>query len=243
MIVQDEIVNALQKLMQKYKIKSHPRYNLFPGWHFFKKELKEKDVPLLSWRLNRKFTELKNIILGHIVEHVSMLRFASMGSKEEWSIEALMYREFDLCEFLTNSKIASLHATFSNSSAGSVIVKLENGIIGSVEIGVQAPVEKYLIDRHEIIARRGVASDIVVDTQIPQSSIYTYTEKEESSFKDVDFELFGLSELQIEWVRSAFEFYKKPTQLKKFIKQHNHLSRLVNAAIKSNSEKLKIEII
>ncbi len=28
MIVQDEIVNALQKLMQKYKIKSHPRYNL-----------------------------------------------------------------------------------------------------------------------------------------------------------------------------------------------------------------------
>lgn len=228
--------------MQKYEVKAQSLFNLLPGWHFLQSDLNENDIPLLTWRVNRKFTELQKIVSEQTIENVSMLRFASMGSKKEWSLEVLMYREFDLCEFLTGSKITSLHATFSNNSAGSVIVKLANGVIGSVEIGVQAPVERRLIDRHEIIARRGVASDIVVDTQIPQSSIYAFTERGRSDYKDVDNELFGLDEIQVEWVRSAFDFYKKPEQSKELIKQHNHLSRLVSAALESNSKKLKIEV-
>lgn len=242
MTIDSNIDNALRKLMQKYEVKAQSRFNLLPGWYFLQDDLQENDVPLLTWRVNRKFTELQKIISDQIVENVSMLRFSSMGNKKEWSLEALMYREFDICEFLIDSKITSLHATFSNNSAGSVIVKLANGIIGSVEIGVQAPVEKRLIDRHEVIARRGVASDIVVDTQIPQSSIYAFTEKGRLDYKDVDNELFGLDELQIEWVRSAFEFQKNPEQSKELIKQHNHLSRLVSAALESNSKKLKIEV-
>lgn len=243
MTIDSNIESALNKLMHKYEVKAQSRFNLLPGWRFLQRDLSENDIPLLTWRVNRKFTELKKIISDQIVENVSMLRFSSMGNKREWSLEALMYREFDICEFLIDSKIISLHATFSDNSAGSVIVKLANGVIGSVEIGVQAPVEKQFIDRHEIIARRGVASDIVVDTQIPQSSIYVYTEKGRSDYKDVDNELFGLDEFQIEWVRSAFEFQKKPEQSAGLIKQHNHLSRLVSAALESNSKKLKIEVI
>jgi hypothetical protein len=153
-----------------------------------------------------------------------------------------MYREFDLCEFITGSRIAYIHATLTNGLAGNIIVKLENGTIGSVEIGVQAPAGKPLIERHEIIARRGVASDIVVDTQVPQSSIYTFTENGDMEYKDVDNELFGMDEFQVEWVRAAFQHQKDPTQSENLIKQHDHLSRLVESALKSNSNKLKVKV-
>lgn len=236
------IKEATNKLARKYEVKDDSEYNLLPGWQFLDKKLNNKDIPLLSWRHNRKFTELKKIVSDEVVENVSMLRFCSLGDPKIWSLNALMYREFDLCEFITGSRIAYLHATLSHGLAGNIIVKLENGTIGSVEIGVQAPAGKPLIERHEIIARRGVASDIVVDTQVPQSSIYAFTENGDMGYKDVDNELFGMDEFQVEWVRAAFQHLKDPTQSENLIKQHNHLSRLVESALKSNFNKLKVKV-
>lgn len=238
----NNIKDALNKLLTKYDIKSDSSLNLLPGWFFVNKELTEKDIPLLSWRYNRKFIELQKITGNNIVEHVCMLRFCCLVAKDAGSLITLMYREFDLCEFIGQGKISSLHATFTDNSAGNVIVKLDNGIICSVEIGNQMPAGSKMVDRHEVIARRGVASDLVVDTQIPQSSVYTFTKTGESRYKDVDDELFGHDELGIEQIRSAFEFLKN-TQLKpEYIRQHNHLSLLVNAAFNSDKKCKKIEI-
>jgi len=241
-MIDTNLENALNKLLQKYDIKSNYGLNLFPAWFFLEKTLNENDVPLLTWRANRKFTELQKLVSDKVIEGVSMLRFSCFGSKEEWSLSTLMYREFDLCEFVSGSRIISLHAALNDNSSGNIIVRLANGIIGSIEIGVQALVRRRLIERHEIIARRGVASDIVVDTQIPQSSVYTFTGEGNSEYKDVDNELFGLDEFQVEWVRSAFGLQKKPEQSAWLKKQHEHLSRLVDAAIESNSKKQKSEI-
>ncbi|WP_147372126.1 hypothetical protein [Mariniphaga sediminis] len=237
------IESALKQLMQKYEVKGHPRLNLLPGWHFLGKKLNEHDVPLLTWRSNRRFTELQKLVSEQVVEDVSMLRFSSFGSNEEWSLEALMYREFDLCEFISGSNIVSLHAVFSDNSTGNIIVKLASGVIGSMEVGVQAPVGRRLLERHEIIARRGVASDMVVDTQVPQSSVYTFTREGESVYKDVDNELFGLDEFQAEWVRAAFEVQKEPGQSEDLKTRHARLSRLVDTALMSNSGKQKMEVI
>ena len=238
----NNIENAVKLLLHKYEVKANAELNLLPGWSFLNKELNDNDMPLLSWRFNRRFIELKKIVSDEVVENVSMLRFCSLGDPKIWSLNALMYREFDLCEFITGSRIAYLHATLSSGLAGNIIVKLENGTIGSVEISVQAPAGKPLIERHEIIARRGVASDIVVDTQVPQSSIYTFTENGDMGYKDVDNELFGMDEFQVEWIRAAFQYLKDPTQSENLIKQHDHLSRLVESALKSNSNKLKVKV-
>ena len=237
----NKIEHAVKQLMHKYEVTANTELNLLPGWSFLNKNLNYNDMPLLSWRFNRKFVELKKIVSDEVVENVSMLRFCSLGDPNLWSLNALMYREFDLCEFITGSRIAYLHATLSYGLAGNIIVKLENGVIGSIEIGVQVPTGRPLIERHEIIARRGVASDIVVDTQVPQSSIYTFTENGNIGYKDVDNELFGMDEFQVEWVRAAFHHLKDPTQSENLIKQHNHLSRLVERALESNSNKLKVK--
>lgn len=237
----DKIQDALDGLVKKYDIVFDRSIHMYPGWKFLTKELAPDEVPLLSWRSNRKFVELHKIISENVVEHVCMLRFCCLTDKS-LDLSALIYREFDLCEFIGQGKITSLHAALTDGEGGNIIVKLDNGIICSVEIGNQLPYESKIIDRHEIIARRGVASDLVVDTQIPQQSIYTYTGKGSVGYKDVDNELFGLDEMEIEIVRSAFDFLKNPRHEVSYLQQHNHLSQLVNAAFTSNEECRKIEI-
>ena len=237
----DKIEEALKGLLKKYDIKYNTSLNLLPGWKFLDKELHGDDIPLLTWRSDRKFIELYKIVTGNVVENVCMLRFSCFGSRNIWSLEALMYREFDLCEFLGGGKIISPHATLTGRGAGNVIVKLSNGIIGSVEVGATLPPGSFPVDRHEIIARRGVACDLVVDTQVPQSSIYTYTGRGVETYKDVDNELFGFDEQEIEHIRSAFKVIKNPKLAGGLILQHNHLSLLVKSAFESDAKNRRVE--
>ena len=75
-------------------------------------ELKCNDgttVKLLPWRIERRFFELKKLVDDKTLENVSTLRFAWMTSNK--SLEALLYRELDLCAFLGESAIRSIFAT------------------------------------------------------------------------------------------------------------------------------------
>ena len=94
----------------------------------------------------------------------------------------------------------------------------------------------------EIIARRGVGSDIVVDTQIPQQSIYLMTEDGSESFKDTDSELYGLNDRQIESVRARFAFLKDRSTESWHLEQDAHLAAAVKAAFESNETHKKIAL-
>lgn len=223
---------ALNALLQKYKVKKLEDINFAPGYTFINKETSKSDAPLQSWRYNRKFTELRNLIVNEFVEHPSMFRFCAIGDNK-WNLAALIYREFDLCEFIGSCNIVSVHATL-NQASGSVVARLANGVICSIEIGASLPEGTSMIDRHEIIARRGVASDIVVDTQVPQSSIYTFSESGNKKFKDIDNELYGLEETDVEFIRSIFESCKCPELVKSSKERHIHLVALIDEAFKSD---------
>ena len=67
------------------------------------------------------------------------------------------------------------------------------------------------MDRHEIIARRGVACDRTVDTQVPQASIYEFTAAGEKRFTDTDTELFGFETDEILLIRAAYAVLSNPT--------------------------------
>ncbi len=245
------IEKALSGLLKKYNIVASHDFrlsqpenstglNLLNGWSLINKPLGENQIPLLTWRLKRKFTELKKIVDDATIENVCMFRFSSMGSKDKWDWASLLYREMDLCEFIGNGKIVSLQAVISNSQTGNVIMRLDNNILCSVEISTRMPAGSDLIDRHEIIAQRGVASDLVVDTMIPQNSIYSYTEKGEHHFRDVDEELFGFDESQIDQVRSAFQVLKQPELVQQLQAQHNRLVNFVNSVFVSDMDRRKI---
>ncbi|MEI7829994.1 MAG: hypothetical protein WCI31_09500 [Prolixibacteraceae bacterium] len=245
--MKDSIANekALTMLLEKYNIKPLQPFHLYkkrrvdslqllPGYNFEDSNLEKHQIPLLSWRFNRKFLELKRIVDNAIVEDVYLFRFCCMGSKDNWSLSSLLYREMDLFEFIGNSKIISVQAVISDDQVGSVILRSDNNVLCSIEFGVQIPSGTTLLERHEIIANRGVTSDLIVDAQIPQSSIYTYTHKGESRYTDVDMELFGFDDLDIDHIRSAFHVLKNPDFSEQLRLQHKHLFTLIQMVFESN---------
>ena len=219
---------ALDKLVSKYEVPCTAE------------DLAE-DIPLQQWRAARKYNELRNLISSNTVEHPCLLRFCHLTGTGT-PLKEIIYREFDLCEFITGHKLTALHATFTDDCSGNIIVKLDNGVIGSVEIGNRLPEGTPEVDRHEIIGRRGVASDIVVDTQIPQQSIFLYTNEGGKSYTDTDSELFGLSASEIENVRAKFEYLKDKSTREWHIAQDKRMKDAVAAAMESNETHKKIEL-
>lgn len=198
----------------------------------------DMNIPIQPWRCNRKYVELEKLVSSNTLEHLCLLRFCHLTDAKT-ELKDLLYREFDIAEFVTGHKIVALHAAFTNERSGSVIIKLDNGVIGSIEVGNLLPEGQAEVDRHEMIARRGVGSDIVVDTQLPQQSIYLMTDKPEA-FKDTDSELFGLNDKQIELVRAHFAFLKDKSKKEWHAAQDAHLLAAVKAAFESNETHKKI---
>ncbi|MDO5554914.1 MAG: hypothetical protein Q4G68_14255 [Planctomycetia bacterium] len=168
-------------------------------------------VPLLYWRQERRFMELQKLVSTRTIEDVVMCRFSCTGSRSGESLSQIMFREYDLLEWITNSAITDLYATMYDGVFANVVATITSGAVCSIEVGSTLPRghKSENLDRHELIARRGVASDRVVDTQIPQQSIYLYKESSRETWTDCDAELFGLPMNAIYLIRAAFELAKR----------------------------------
>ena len=81
----------------------------------------------------------------------------------------------------------------------------------------------------------------MVDTQIPQQSIYLYTDKPEA-YTDVDFELFGLTQDQVALVRTAFALAKDATLREQALEDAAKTDRIVEAARKSAADGKKVTL-
>ena len=159
-------------------------------------------TPLLPGRMERKIVELKKMTENGTLEGVSTLRFAAFAPKGT-SMEALLAKELDLAAYLGGADVTRVMASASGPALN-VLAKHANDVNVSVEIGAGLPKGDAGYDRHEIIARRGVACDQTVDTHTPHASIRVSTADGTAEYTDVDTELFGLSYEEIWTVRAAF---------------------------------------
>lgn len=197
-------------------------------------------VPLFPWRKERRFVELAKLVASKTVEEVVMCRFSCTVKPNDLSLAAILYREFDLLEWFNDSRIVSLYASITLDRFANILVRLENGCVCSVEVGTTLPdnAEESQIDRHELIGRRGVASDRVVDTQIPQNSVYIFQDGRTERYTDVDAELFGLTGNQINLVRAGYDYVYQgmngqyPTE--ENTTRHHRLTQWVQLAFESN---------
>ena len=123
-------------------------------------------------------------------------------------------RELDIASYLGGSDIVQVFAVTGGRLAINVLAKLQNGISVSIEIGVGMPKGSEPFDRHEIIARRGVASDQTVDTHTAHSSIRCWGDKGVQDYTDVDTEIFGLTTEEVWTVRAAFALLQKRASAK-----------------------------
>ena len=166
-------------------------------------------TPLLPGRMERKIVELKKMTGNGTLEGVSTLRFASFAPRGgasrpgEPQLLSMLAKELDLAAYLGGSDVVRVMAV-ANGPAIDVLAKLANDVNVSVEIGAGLPKGEAAYDRHEIIARRGVACDQTVDTHTPHASIRVTNADGMAEYTDVDTELFGLTYDEIWNVRAAF---------------------------------------
>ncbi len=244
-----DLNEMLESLLHKYGVTPSQKWQLLlelrkagdglallSGQLLMDTDLADSYVPLMPWRNERRFTELKQIVETQTIEHVSTLRLCCLTDSQSSTIEQLLYREFDLCEWLAGSTITGVFASITEGRAANVLARLANGMLCGIEIGVALPAGSTVIDRHELIARRGVASDRVVDTQMPQSSIYTFTANGQAEYTDTDAELFGLSGEEITIVRAAYDTLADPAWAEQCRKQHSRLVAMAKLAIESDNK-------
>lgn len=190
-------------------------------------------IPLFPWRCERRFVELKRIVETKTLEDVVLCRFAHVTDGKTLDLGQILYREFDLLEGIVGEKIVSVSGSTYGECFSNVLVRLENGTIASVEAGTTLPDGSPTLDRHELIARRGVASDRVVDTHVPQQSVYLFAKDGVRSWTDTDAELFGLRQDEIDAVRAAFELAKTPKLAPDHVAQRERLVEWVACALKT----------
>ena len=169
-------------------------------------------TPLLPGRMERKIIELKKMTENGTLEGVSTLRFASFAPKGT-DMEAMLAKELDLAAYLGAADVVRVMAV-ANGDAINVLAKLANDVNVSIEIGAGLPKGEMPYDRHEIIAKRGVACDQTVDTHTPHASIRCWDKDGAVEYTDVDTELFGMTYEEIWNVRAAFALLQKRADAK-----------------------------
>lgn len=199
------------------------------------------ETPLLPWRWERRIIELKNLASGNAasgaLSGISVMRTAHIARKGA-SLTELAKREIDICEYVLSSPVADIFAIGDEENVLNIVAKLSSGVVCTIELSATLAPDAKPIDKHEVIAQKGVACDRVVDTQIPQSSIYMYTDdKNPKQFQDVDAELYGLSIDQVAIVRQTFDMAQKGYDLKN---ENAHLDELIIALKDSLAQEKKI---
>ena len=169
-------------------------------------------TPLVPGRMERKIVELKKMTENGTLEGISTLRFASFAPKGS-DLKAMLAKELDLAAYLGGSDVVRVMAV-ANGAAINVLAKLANDVNVSVEIGAGLPKGEAGYDRHEIIAKRGVACDQTIDTHTPHMSIRAWNADGVADYTDVDTELFGMTYEEIWNVRAAFALLQKRADAK-----------------------------
>lgn len=256
-VVLPDLNEALAGLLRKYEIDapgswrledgcpnesvSDASLRLLPGWACTE-DLSGSTIPLLPWRSERRFQELKNLVEAETVTPVLMCRFACITDGTTLPLNGALYREFDLAQWLGGAPIATIYAAVDGDHAANVLVRLENGVVCSIEAGTTLPPGSRMHDRHELIARRGVASDRVVDTQVPQSSVYVWSDSSADEFTDTDSELPGLDPDSVALVRAAYDALSRPEGCEELPREHERLRQLVSLAHESDRQRRRLKV-
>lgn len=224
--------DKLNFLLDKYSIEQKAELQDFDNV-----SINGKSIPLNAYKNERRFLELKNMCANGTITGISVMRVArivELGS----NIYENLRRELDICQYVLDRKLKSI-MVMENDNVLNAISTTEDGIVCTIEISATLKKGETPKDKHEIIAEHGIACDIVVDAQIAQNSIYVFG-KENETYTDVDFELFGLSISQVAVVRSAFTLAKLNdyTDIFNYNKDLDDLIGLAKASAKSGERKV-----
>lgn len=189
-----------------------------------------KEIPVLPWESERRIIELRNLVVTGRLGNMCTYRIGHTAKKGTDLFEMLA-REVGILEFTVNSTAKEIFA-IAGVNTMNCIVETENGCVCTIELGATLEDGQRDIDKHEIITDNGVGCDRVVDTQMPQDSIYVFG-KNKQAFMDTDAELYGYEEIQINTIRNAFTVAKNEALQSANVEKWAHIQKIVEGAKKS----------
>lgn len=188
------------------------------------------DYPTLPWESERRIIELRNLVTTGRVGNMCTYRIGHTTKKGNDLFE-LLAREIGILEFTVNSEVKEIFA-IAGTATMNCIAETANGCVCTIELAATLDEGCEDIDKHEIITDNGVACDRVVDTQVPQRSIYIFG-KNATTYLDTDAELYGYAELEVNKIRNAFALAKSPEARAIAKAKGEHISLVVESARKS----------
>lgn len=220
---------------------------ILPGWSLCDEEGRDLSAgdrnPLMPWRSERRFIELRNLGTTKTIDTVCLWRSRCLSSAERWTLSQAIYREMGLCQWVLGSPFVSVYAVTQGGIVTNIVGRLANDIACGLEISLALPAHSPLMDRHEAISRRGVASDQIVDSIVRPSSVYVMAENGLQTYLDTDSELFGLCEDQAALVREAFAWISQPAAAEDDLATHRQICRVVEAVSRSAKLNKRIDVI
>ena len=194
----------------------------------------------MPWESERRIIELRNLVVLGRLGNMCTYRIGH-NAKKGTDLFELLAREVGILEFTVNSTAKEIFA-IAGVNTMNCIVETENGCVCTIELGATLEEGQRDIDKHEIITDNGVGCDRVVDTQMPQDSIYVFG-KSKQAFMDTDAELYGYEEIQINTIRNAFAAAKNEEVQNANAKKWAHIQKVVEGAKASLAtlENVKVE--
>ena len=189
-----------------------------------------KEIPVLPWESERRIIELRNLVMTGRLGNMCTYRIGHTAKKGADLFEMLA-REVGILEFTVNSTAKEIFA-IAGKNTMNCIVETENGCVCTIELGSTLEDGQKDVDKHEIITDNGVGCDRVVDTQMPQDSIYVFG-KNKQAFMDTDAELYGYEEIQINTIRNAFTVAKNEALQSANVEKWAHIQKIVEGAKQS----------
>ncbi len=189
-----------------------------------------EDIPTLPWESERRIIELRNLVVTKRVGNMCTYRIGHTSTKGK-DIFELLAREIGILEFTVDSKVKEIFA-IAGKDTMNCIAETENGCVATIELATTLDEGTPDIDKHEIITDNGVACDRVVDTQVPQNSIYVFG-KNSATFLDTDAELWGYKEIEVNTIRNAFALAKSADARECAKAKYQHIEKVVLAAKES----------
>ena len=198
-----------------------------------------EEYRVLPWESERRIIELRGLVSSGRVGAPSSFRIghAVKVGTDLWEV---LRREVGIAEFALGEEIIDIFVILGNGTMNA-ISECQSGAICTFELAATLPEGEIEVDKHEIIADGGVAADRVVDTQMPQSSIYVLG-KNSRRYLDTDAELFGYAEIEVNTIRNAFKLASNKEYREYCVNKNLHIDSVLAAARQSADTLERVEV-
>ena len=227
------VVEGVQSALDLYEVSPKYEWEYIEGGandytDFIK--LDGEIYPLFWWR---EISQISTLINGGVSCGTCSIKL-NQSVKKSYGLNRLMYREFDIAEQISKSKINHI-TCFKNGNSANLIATMKNEIVATLELAACLNEETDDQGRRGLWGSNGMLSDRVVAHKVSGEEIYMFTEdnKNPETFTDLFIHMYGLSKNDVYKATYIARILMGQIDISNFIEDDKRLKLNVETAFES----------